>query len=76
MGAADVVTASLHGLELDEVVVAPGVEDTAVLNAVFAADLAAFDAQGPQPGLPVSAHVTKGFQGPGFVTRDETVGVD
>ncbi|MFD0319123.1 SDR family NAD(P)-dependent oxidoreductase [Streptomyces flavalbus] len=41
----DVVTASLRGLELGETVCAPGVEDTALLDAVFAADLAAFGAQ-------------------------------
>ncbi len=35
MSAADVVTASLRGLELGEVVCAPGVEDAALLQAVF-----------------------------------------
>lgn len=48
MGAADVVTASLRGLELGEVVCAPGVEDADLLPAVFGADLAAFGAQSPQ----------------------------
>ena len=45
MTAADVVTASLRGLELGEVVCAPGVEDAALLDSVFDADLAAFGAQ-------------------------------
>lgn len=45
MSADEVVTASLRGLELGEVVVAPGVEDVGLLDAVFAADLAAFNAQ-------------------------------
>jgi short-subunit dehydrogenase len=48
MSADDVVTASLRGLELGEVVVAPGVEDAGLLDAVFAADLAAFGAQSPE----------------------------
>jgi len=48
MSAADVVTAGLRGLELGEVVVAPGVEDRSLLDAVFAADLAAFGGQSPQ----------------------------
>ena len=48
MSADDVVTASLRGLELGEVVVAPGVEDTRLLDALFAADLAAFGAQRPE----------------------------
>ena len=48
MSADDVVTASLRGLELGEVVVAPGVEDAGLLDAVFAADLAAFGGQSPQ----------------------------
>jgi uncharacterized protein len=48
MSADDVVTASLRALELDEVVCAPGVERSELLDAVFGADLAAFDAQGPQ----------------------------
>jgi hypothetical protein len=42
MSAADVVTASLRGLELGEVVCAPGVEDDGLLEAVSQADLAAF----------------------------------
>jgi short-subunit dehydrogenase len=48
MSADDVVTASLRGLELGEVVCAPGVEDASLLAAVFQADLAAFAAQSPQ----------------------------
>lgn len=48
MSAADVVTASLRGLELGETVTAPGVEDTSLLDAVFAADLAAFGGQSPE----------------------------
>jgi short-subunit dehydrogenase len=48
MSAEDVVTASLRGLELGEVVCAPGVEDTGLLDAVSQADLAAFGAQSPQ----------------------------
>lgn len=47
MSAHDVVTASLRGLELGEVVCAPGVEDTSLLDAVLAADLAAAG-QSPQ----------------------------
>jgi short-subunit dehydrogenase len=45
MSAADVVTASLRGFELGEVVSAPGVEDAGLLDAVFRADLAAFGGQ-------------------------------
>jgi hypothetical protein len=48
MSAADVVTASLRGLELGEVVCAPGVADSGLLDAVFQADLAAFGAQSPE----------------------------
>jgi len=48
MSADDVVTASLRGLELGDVVCAPGVERTDLLDAVFSADLAAFGAQTPQ----------------------------
>lgn len=47
MSADDVVTASLRGLELGEVVTAPGVEDASLLEAVFRADLAAFGGQSP-----------------------------
>jgi short-subunit dehydrogenase len=47
MSAADVVTASLRGLEFGEVVTAPGVEDVSLLDAVFRADLAAFGGQSP-----------------------------
>jgi uncharacterized protein len=45
MSADDVVTASLRGLALGEVVCAPGVEKSDSLEAVFSADLAAFGAQ-------------------------------
>ncbi|GAB4086053.1 SDR family NAD(P)-dependent oxidoreductase [Myceligenerans cantabricum] len=45
MSAADVVTAALRGLELGETVTAPGVADTGLLDAVFAAGLAAFGGQ-------------------------------
>jgi short-subunit dehydrogenase len=48
MSAPDVVTASLRGLELGEVVCAPGVQDTSFLDAVFQADLAALGAQSPE----------------------------
>ena len=48
MSADDVVTASLRGLELGEVVCAPGVERSDLLQAVFEADLAAFGAQSPE----------------------------
>ncbi|MFK4269879.1 SDR family NAD(P)-dependent oxidoreductase [Streptomyces milbemycinicus] len=48
MSAEDVVTAGLRGLELGEVVCAPGVEDTSLLDAVFQADLAAFGGQSPE----------------------------
>ncbi len=48
MSAADVVTASLRGLELGEVVCAPGVEDASLLEAVAHADLAAFAGQSPE----------------------------
>ncbi|WP_249998358.1 SDR family oxidoreductase [Actinoplanes sp. M2I2] len=48
MSADDVVTASLRGLELGEVVVAPGVEDASLLNAVFTAEVAAFNGQSPE----------------------------
>jgi short-subunit dehydrogenase len=47
MSADDVVTACLRGLELGEVVCAPGVEDIELLDRVLAADLAAFSAQAP-----------------------------
>jgi hypothetical protein len=51
MSAADVVTASLKGLELGEVVCTPGVEDASLVRAVFDADLAAFAAQSPHLAL-------------------------
>ena len=47
MSAEDVVAASLRGLELREVVTAPGVEDAALLDAVFRTELAAFAGQSP-----------------------------
>ncbi len=48
MSAEDVVTASLRGLELGEIVCAPGVDRSDLLDEVFSADLAAFGAQAPQ----------------------------
>jgi hypothetical protein len=48
MSAEDVVTASLRGLELGEIVCAPGVERADLLQSVFEADLAAFGAQSPE----------------------------
>lgn len=48
MAADDVVTASLAGLELGEVICAPGVEQGSLLDAIFAAQLCAFGAQSPQ----------------------------
>lgn len=48
MSAGDVVIASLRGLELGEVVCAPGVDRADLLQAVFDADLAVFGAQSPQ----------------------------
>ena len=48
MTADDVVTASLRSLELGEVVCAPGVERSDLLDAVFQAALAAFGAQTAQ----------------------------
>lgn len=48
MSAENVVTASLRGLELGEVVCAPGVERPDLLQAVFDADLAAFGGQSPK----------------------------
>ncbi|MGH8302704.1 MAG: SDR family NAD(P)-dependent oxidoreductase [Steroidobacteraceae bacterium] len=45
MSAQDVVTASLRGLELGEVVCAPGVEEPSLLQSIFDADLVAFIAQ-------------------------------
>lgn len=47
MTAAEVVTASLRGLELGEVVCSPGLENDILLDAIFQADLAAFAAQSP-----------------------------
>jgi hypothetical protein len=48
MSAEDVVTASFRGLDHGEVVTAPGVEDDRLLEAVFNADLAAFNGQSPE----------------------------
>ena len=48
MSAEDVVTACRRGLELGEVVTAPGVENASLLEDIFRADLAAFGAQSPQ----------------------------
>jgi short-subunit dehydrogenase len=48
MSADDVVTASLRGLDLGEVVCAPGVDDASLLEAVSQADLAAFAGQSPE----------------------------
>ncbi len=48
MTAEDVVTGALAGIQLREVVIAPGVEDYSLLDTVFAADLAAFHGQSPQ----------------------------
>ncbi|MCQ8277680.1 SDR family NAD(P)-dependent oxidoreductase [Acetobacteraceae bacterium KSS8] len=48
MSADDVVTASLRGLELGEVVCAPGVERPDLLDAVFEANLEAFAGQAPE----------------------------
>jgi hypothetical protein len=48
MSADDVVTASLRGLELGEVVCSPGVEDASLLDTVFQAELAAFAGQSPE----------------------------
>ena len=48
MSADDVVTASLRGLALGEVVCAPGLEQADLLRAIFDADLSAFHAQSPQ----------------------------
>lgn len=48
MSADDVVTASLRGLAIGEVLCAPGVEHADLLDAVFKADLAAFAGQAPQ----------------------------
>jgi short-subunit dehydrogenase len=45
MSADDVVTAARRGLELGEVVCAPGLEDAGLLDTIFAADLAAFGSQ-------------------------------
>jgi uncharacterized protein len=43
-----VAAPGLRGLELGEVVCAPGVEDASLLDAVFWAELGAFGAQSPE----------------------------
>lgn len=48
MSAEDLVTGALRGVELGEVVSAPGVENPALLQNVFTAGLAAFGGQSPQ----------------------------
>ena len=48
MSAEDVVTASLRSLEIGEVICAPGLERSDLLDIAFQADLAAFGAQSPQ----------------------------
>jgi short-subunit dehydrogenase len=48
MSADDVVIASLRGLAIGEVLCAPGVERSDLLDAAFNAELAAFAAQSPQ----------------------------
>lgn len=48
MSAEDVVTATLAGIAGGEVVIAPGVEDAGLLDAVFRADVAAWGGQSPQ----------------------------
>jgi len=48
MSADDVVTASLRALTLGEVVCAPGLDRSDLLDAIFQADLAAFASQTPQ----------------------------
>lgn len=55
MSSEDVVTA-LCGIELGEVVIAPGVEDHGLHDAVFDADLAAFHGQRPQLASRYSAN--------------------
>lgn len=56
MSADDVVTASLRSLELGEVICAPGVERSGLLDAVFQASLSVFGAQSP--------HLAKRYQEP------------
>ncbi|TPW74594.1 SDR family NAD(P)-dependent oxidoreductase [Schumannella soli] len=48
MSPEDVAAASLRGLELGEVVTAPGVEDAGLLDAASAASMAAFRGQSPE----------------------------
>ena len=48
MSAQDVVAGALAGIQLGEVVIAPGVEDYSLLDTVFEADLAAFQGQSPK----------------------------
>jgi short-subunit dehydrogenase len=47
MSASEVVDACIRGLQLGEIVCAPGVERAELLDAVFGADMAAFGAQSP-----------------------------
>ena len=47
MSAEDVVTGALAGIARGEVVIAPGVEDYALLESVFTAHLGAFGGQSP-----------------------------
>lgn len=68
MSAEDVVKASLRGLTLGEVVCAPGIERTDLLEAVFGADLAAFHAQAPQLAERWSAIARPDLDCPGFTT--------
>ena len=48
MSAEDVVSASLHGLQLGEVVCAPGVERVELLKTVAEAERTAFGSQSPE----------------------------
>jgi short-subunit dehydrogenase len=48
MSAEDVVTATLAGIALGEVVIAPGIEDAGLLDTVFRADVAVFEGQSPK----------------------------
>lgn len=60
MSADDVVSATLAGIGLGEVVIAPGVEDYALLESVFTADVAAFHGQSPQLASRYAAASTAG----------------
>lgn len=48
MSAEDLVAGTLAGIRLGETTIAPGVEDRALLDAVFTTDLAAFNGQSLQ----------------------------